>query len=268
MGIPVSGAADARKRHDRRVRSPVVEPVHRRIAEIALRAAGDLGLALAGGYAVSAHGIGNRPSGDVDLFTDWQRRADFPTAADLVIEALEANGYTVAVDKRSDTFARLQVSTGTTDATEKVELAADWRSHPPVTLDIGPVLHPDDAVANKMAALYGRALPRDFLDIDAVLQSGRYTREDLLRLAEARHATVGGDRRETRRQRPQLAVGREREGLRSHDRRRPAERRRAHDHRVQADYEEPQPGGVGLAVQALVVERGLLMDLLAEDLVS
>jgi hypothetical protein len=23
----------------------------------------------------------------VDLFTDWQRRADFPTVADLVIEA-------------------------------------------------------------------------------------------------------------------------------------------------------------------------------------
>lgn len=169
-----------------------MEPAHRRIAEIALRAAGDYSLALAGGYAVSAHGIGDRPSGDVDLFTDWHRRADFPAAADLVIEALQANGYTVAVDKRSETFARLLVSTDAADAAEKVELAADWRSHPPVTLDIGPVLHPDDAVANKMAALYGRALPRDFLDIDAVLQSGRYSREDLLRLAEA--ADAGFDR--------------------------------------------------------------------------
>jgi hypothetical protein len=62
-------------------------------------------------------------------------------------------------------------------------LAADWRAHPPVTLDIGPVLHPDDAVANKMAALYGRAVARDFLDITAVLDSGRYSRERLLELA-------------------------------------------------------------------------------------
>jgi predicted nucleotidyltransferase component of viral defense system len=31
-------------------------------------------------------------------------------------------------------------------------------------LEIGPVLQSDDAVANKMAALYGRALARDFLD--------------------------------------------------------------------------------------------------------
>jgi hypothetical protein len=36
-----------------------------------------------------------------------------------------------------------------------------------------------------MAALYGRALARDFLDIDAVLASGRYTRDQLLRLIEA-----------------------------------------------------------------------------------
>jgi hypothetical protein len=46
------------------------------------------------------------------------------------------------------------------------------------------VLHPDDAVANKVRALYDRALARDFIDIDAVLRSGRYDRDDLLRLAE------------------------------------------------------------------------------------
>jgi hypothetical protein len=73
-----------------------------------------------------------------------------------------------------------------------MELAADWRAHPPVILSIGPVLHPDDAVGNKMAALYGRALARDFLDIDAVLASGRYSTEQLLRLSET--ADPGFDR--------------------------------------------------------------------------
>lgn len=43
-----------------------MEPQHEQIAKIALAAGGQYGLALAGGYAVSAHGIGNRPSGDVD----------------------------------------------------------------------------------------------------------------------------------------------------------------------------------------------------------
>ncbi|MDF2712418.1 MAG: hypothetical protein K0R62_8070, partial [Nonomuraea muscovyensis] len=34
-----------------------------------------------------------------------------------------------------------------------------------------------------MAALYGRAEVRDFVDVDAVLRSGRYTMDDLSRLA-------------------------------------------------------------------------------------
>ena len=172
-----------------------MDPRHRRLAEIALTAAGGShGLALAGGYAVRAHGMGERPSGDVDLFTDWQRRADFPAAVDLVVEALTHEGYTVNVAARADTFARLLVTrVDAPDAgPQKLELAADWRAHPPVRLDIGPVLHPDDAVGNKVAALYGRAVARDFLDVSAILGSGRYTREDLLRLAEA--ADAGFDR--------------------------------------------------------------------------
>jgi hypothetical protein len=51
-------------------------------------------------------------------------------------------------------------------------------------MSIGPVLHPADTVANKMCALFGRALARDFVDVDAVVQSGRYSHEDLLRLAQ------------------------------------------------------------------------------------
>ena len=39
-----------------------------------------------------------------------------------------------------------------------------------------------------MTALYGRALARDFLDVDAILASGRYTRERLLELAAAADA--------------------------------------------------------------------------------
>ena len=156
------------------------------ITEIAPRAAGPFGFALAGGYAVQAYGIGDRPSGDVDLFTDWQRRADFPASVDAVVAAFAEHRYAVRVAARGESFARLLVTApGVTGeaAEDKVELSADWRAHPPVLLDVGPVLHVDDAVANKMCALYGRALPRDFLDIDAAICSGRFTRERLLDLA-------------------------------------------------------------------------------------
>jgi hypothetical protein len=58
-----------------------------------------------------------------------------------------------------------------------------WRARPPVGLEIGPVLHPDDAVAGKMDALFNRWAPRDFLDLHAILASGRYSKSDLLAVA-------------------------------------------------------------------------------------
>jgi hypothetical protein len=172
-----------------------MDPRHRQIAKIALQAAGsDYGLALAGGYAVRAHGMGDRPSGDVDLFTDWEGRADFPAVAQLVIEALTAEGFSVVVDAQADTFARLLITPLHDPGQEpqKLELAADWRAHSPVTLSIGPVLHPDDAVGNKMEALYSRTVARDFLDVDAAITAGRYSREQLLQLIE--DADPGFDR--------------------------------------------------------------------------
>jgi hypothetical protein len=168
----------------------VVDPFHERLAIIGLAAAERYGFALAGGYAVQAAGLLERPSEDVDLFTAWERRGDFDAALDATIAGYRAAGFVVETPRRSDSFARLSVSDGNRVAT--VELAVDWRAHQPIQMVLGPVLHPDDAVANKMCALYGRAQARDFIDVDAAIQSGRYDPETLLRLAE--RADRGFDR--------------------------------------------------------------------------
>jgi hypothetical protein len=170
-----------------------VEPGLLKLAEIGLRVAGRYGFALAGGYAVQAHGLLDRPSEDIDLFTAWERRGDFAVAAEVVVDAYRAHGYAVAVTQQFDTFARLSVTDpALPDHPYKVELAANWRALPPVMMDVGPVLHMDDVVAGKMSALFTRAEPRDFLDVDAAVVSGRYTREQLLDLAE--QADAGFDR--------------------------------------------------------------------------
>lgn len=171
-----------------------MEEVHLRLAEIGLRVAGRYGFALAGGYAVQAHGILVRPSEDIDLFTAWERRDDFEVAVDAVVAAYRSGGYAVEVTQRFETFARLAVTEPVVpDRPYKVELAANWRALPPVTMDIGPVLHIDDVVAGKMSALFTRAEPRDFLDVDAAQQTGRYSHERILELAE--QADAGFDRR-------------------------------------------------------------------------
>lgn len=90
------------------------------------------------------------------------------------MDAYTHHGYTVEITQQFETFARLAV----TDPAEpehpyKVELAANWRAQSPVQMGIGPVLHPDDVVAGKMSALFTRAEPRDFLDVDAAITSSR-----------------------------------------------------------------------------------------------
>lgn len=68
-----------------------------------------------------------------------------------------------------------------------VEVFADGgRLRKRVTLDIGAVLHPDDLAADKVLALWGRARPRDFFDVHALLQL--YGPSRLLELAAAKDA--------------------------------------------------------------------------------
>jgi hypothetical protein len=167
---------------DRRRRRVNVDAFHHGLVRIGLDATQRYGFALAGGYAVQAAGFLKRPSEDIDLFTAWERRADFETAADAIVGAYRAAGLSVQAERRHDTFTRLTVSDGV--QTAKVELGVDSRANPPIQTSIGPVLHPDDAVANKMRALYERGHANDFIDIDAVMRSGRYDRSTLLELAE------------------------------------------------------------------------------------
>lgn len=167
-----------------------MDPFHERLARTGLAAAHRFGFALAGGYAVQVAGLLVRPSEDIDLFTAWERRSEFADAVAAISEAYRAEGLSVAVERHHDTFYRLTVSDE--ERTAKVELAVDTRANEPIHMTIGPVLHPDDAVTNKMTALYARAFARDFIDIDAAIQSGRYDRETLLRLAE--RADISFDR--------------------------------------------------------------------------
>lgn len=161
-----------------------MDPFHARLARVALAAAERYGFALAGGYAVQAHGFLDRPSADVDIFTTSRAEDDFPAAVDAVLAALQGDGLIPEAEIRNTSFARITVATPE-GGTTKIEMGVDWRANQPSRLSIGPVLHPDDAVANKICALFGRAEVRDYVDVDAIVSNGRYGEEELLSLAEA-----------------------------------------------------------------------------------
>jgi hypothetical protein len=157
-----------------------VSDLHREVAAVALRAAARHGFALGGGNALIAHGVIDRPTEDVDLFTD--REYGVPAAADAVEAALCEAGYTA---ERQDTTAGLaEVFEGmgeglaewiitTPDGREiMLQLAYFDRGHQPVLMEFGPVLDLDDVLAGKVTALASRAVERDYIDVAAALACG------------------------------------------------------------------------------------------------
>jgi hypothetical protein len=89
--------------------------------------------------------------GLADLFPDWEE-----AAADWHVTA--TNG------RRTD-----------------LEMVHFDRSREPVLMDVGPVLHLEDAAGNKVCALAGRVEPRDYVDTAALL--GRWSPAKLIGFA-------------------------------------------------------------------------------------
>lgn len=162
-----------------------MDPLQERLAKLGLKATTDYGFVLAGGNAIVAHGLSDRPTRDVDLFTNDRDPDRFAAAVTHAVRAYEQDGLIVEVRRQVEHLAQLLVRDEVGREVE-VEFAVDYRADEPAQLQVGLVLSRDDAVAAKMAALYGRGEPRDFLDVDAALSSGAYTRNQLIQLADAR----------------------------------------------------------------------------------
>jgi hypothetical protein len=157
-----------------------MDPLEERLTRIGLQVIGGRGFVLGGGHAIELHGMGDRPSEDIDLFS--AERGSPAAVADDLLDAYTREGFTVTVVLRTADLVQLEVSDAH-DRSCKVDLGVFWRARAPVVLEVGPVLHPDDAVAGKMDALFNRWAPRDSLDVDTILASGRYTRQQLMSIA-------------------------------------------------------------------------------------
>ncbi len=150
-----------------------MDELQERLARTGLAALADFGFALAGGYALQAHGLVDRMSEDIDLFTDRWDNAEFDRAVAAVIKAYRRDGLEVSVPRQADTFARIQVTDPEAGQTATVDLGADVRHLELVQLSVGPVLAERDAVASKVATVFSRGEARDYLDLARILEPGR-----------------------------------------------------------------------------------------------
>lgn len=168
------------------------DEVQRRVTRLLLAALDGAGFALAGAGAIRAHGFTDRPTEDVDLFSGQRiSEEDFRAAVAAGEQALQDAGYEVDRVREFPMFVRLRLQTPDGHGLD-VDFAVNWRADPPVQMSLGPVLSERDAVAGKLSAVYSRGEVRDFLDLDAIRDSGRYTDEELLTLG--REHDAGFDR--------------------------------------------------------------------------
>jgi hypothetical protein len=155
-----------------------VRKLHRQVATIALRAAARHGFALGGGNALIAHGIIDRYTADVDLFTDEE--AGVAAAAGRAEAALRDAGLEAERQDQSAGLADVFDGMGdglaewivTAPGGEQILLQMAYfdRDRRPVIMDVGPVLDLEDVVGGKVCALVSRAEPRDYVDTAAALE--------------------------------------------------------------------------------------------------
>jgi hypothetical protein len=164
--------------------------LHRQVAAIVLRAAARHGFALGGGNALIAHGIIDRFTADIDLFTDSE--AGVAAAAAPVEAALQSAGFTAERRDMTGGLADLFYGMGdglaewliTAPGGEQILLQMAYydRDRTPVNMDIGPVLDLQDVLGSKVCALASRVEPRDYADTAAALD--RYRPAQLIGFAK------------------------------------------------------------------------------------
>jgi hypothetical protein len=178
-----------------------VSELHREVAAIALRAASKHGFALGGGNALITYGLVDRPTEDVDLFTDEE--SGVAAAADAVEAALTAAGFRAERQDQAGGLADIfegmgdelaeWIVTAPGGRQMMLQLAYFARDRRPVVMEVGPVLDLADVIGGKVCALASRVEPRDYIDTAAALRRG-YTPERLI--AFARRLDPGLTRRD------------------------------------------------------------------------
>lgn len=135
---------------------------------------------LTGGAALAEYHLGHRLSYDLDLFT---------SEADLVVpfsyrveQAIQSAGMKVTTVRRFASFVEFQVSQAEDDLKIDLALDAPFRLAPVERGDAGVMVNDfQDMQADKTLAFFGRAEPRDAVDLYFLLQETDF--EKLVALA-------------------------------------------------------------------------------------
>jgi hypothetical protein len=146
--------------HPRRLLTPLQEEIARLVAAL-----GEAdGFALAGGAALIVRGVVERHTGDLDFF--GREAAAVDRLAPALEQAAQRAGMIATVMRQAPGFVRFELSRG--DSRCEVDLGYDARLWPLQQTRLGPAIGDEELAADKTLALFGRAAPRDFVDVRAL----------------------------------------------------------------------------------------------------
>jgi hypothetical protein len=158
----------------------MLEADHALLVEAAMPVCAQYGLALAGGYAIKAHGLVDRPSDDVDFATGHLAPVEEITEA--LAQAYQRAGLNVRILSAGGRKGHLDVSLPSGLAC-RVDILKEPLNHAPAMMSFGPVLSLADAVALKVGALHDRGVLRDVIDVHGA--SKLFSEPDLVALGRA-----------------------------------------------------------------------------------
>ena len=137
-----------------------------RVATLVFSLAEAEGFALAGGGALIAHEVVDRTTRDLDCFGPTRVAVDrlWPAIRDRLL----SEGLEVDVHQSDHGFAKMSVADPATRESTQVDVGFDPAMHAAIAMPIGSVRALDDLAGDKLLALFGRAAPRDFVDVHAL----------------------------------------------------------------------------------------------------
>lgn len=140
---------------------------------------------LTGGTALAYFYLHHRKSNDLDFFT---------STSDLVLpfsrtleEKLIANRISVERRRSMHSFVEFWVKQGEESTIIQLAQDAAFRFEPPTPSSEFPNLKVDnlsDVASNKLLALFGRAMLRDFIDIFFLVKTGKFSQSSLIENAQ------------------------------------------------------------------------------------
>lgn len=138
----------------------------RKAAKIVLGVIEGSGTVLAGGAAMNEAKLIDRPTKDLDFFTN-NLKANLIEISELATKALREAGMEVTIVRSGPQFVKLRVDAGRRNTFE-LDFGFDNFQWATVMGNLGPRLSDQELAVNKVLAAFGQTMPRDLMDLEAL----------------------------------------------------------------------------------------------------